>query len=77
MNLGDIVRNDWAGDGNPIKYFIYTGISGRYATGLYVSGNEIRPVRYYKEEMKTDKFVVVGHCNYRDVIIGDLKKAGE
>ena len=35
MKIGTILKNNWAGKGNPIKYFIYLGTSGDYIKGLY------------------------------------------
>lgn len=75
MRIGDIVRNDWASDKNPIRFFIYTGIKGKYAFGICVTENGIEETRYYKEDVETDKFVVVGRCEYQDLIKKDLRQA--
>ncbi|KAK9679516.1 hypothetical protein QE152_g40017 [Popillia japonica] len=75
VKKGTIIHNHWAGDKNPTKYFIYTGISGRYANGINWDGKELSKVSYYKEDL-ADKtmFEPVGYCNAFDIMKADLKR---
>jgi hypothetical protein len=75
MKIGTIIRNDWAGDRNPTKYFIYTGISGEYATGIALNNGNIKRLRFGKKDFVNDgKFVPVGYCGFADLIKADLMK---
>ena len=45
MKTGTIICNHWAGESNPIKYFVYTGIKNGYGTGLYLKDGKLKEVR--------------------------------
>jgi hypothetical protein len=73
MKIGTIIRNDWAGDKNPGKYFVYCGIVGKYATGVYVENGKLVDIKFNKYAFKNDgKFVDVGHCDFIGYIKGEL-----
>ena len=74
MKIGTIVLNHSAGDGNPLQYFIYTGIKGKYATGLSLFNGKLEKVEYHKSDfISSGKFEAVGYCNGFDIIKEDLK----
>lgn len=69
MKIGTIICNKWASESNPIRHFIYTGTSGKYATGIYLCNGQIGHSRYYKEDLTDkEKFVEVGYCAFVDEI---------
>ena len=71
MKCGDIVRNHWAGERNPTRYFIYLKNNGKYSEVINFDGKKLRRGKYYNSSFKEnpDKFVVVGHIN----LIGFIK----
>lgn len=74
MKVGAIIRNHWAGDSNPVRYFIYTGIKGRYATGIYLSDNKLTTVDYLAKDFEDrETFEVVGYCSGFSIMKADLK----
>lgn len=74
MKIGTIVVNHWAGDGNPSKYFIYTGTKGKYATGIFLNNGNLEKINYYANDFKNrEVFEPVGYCNGFDIIKEDLK----
>lgn len=81
LKCGDIVKNGWAGDGNPIRYFIFVESSGRYIKVLHVEGdNRLHWGRYYATDIRDNpdgKFEVVGHIPLKETIIQALKDAAE
>jgi hypothetical protein len=77
MKIGTIIKNEWASDGNPTQYSIYTGVKGKYATGLVFVNGRLEPIRYYKKDFSDEtKFVPVGYCNGFDIIKQALKARG-
>lgn len=79
MRIGTIVKNGWAGEGNPLKYFIYTGVSGKYATGISLENGRLIKIRYYKKDLKEtrdgeDVFQIVGYSTGIDLLKEDLKR---
>lgn len=75
MKIGTIVENKWAGQGNPLRYFVYTGISGKYATGISEVNGELERVRYYKEDLLNATMLVpVGYCEGFDLMKADLRR---
>ncbi len=74
VKIGTIVLNHWAGEGNPSKYFIYTGIKGKYATGIFLNNGKLETANYYKKDLlDSGKFEPVGYCNGFDIMKEDLK----
>lgn len=74
MKIGTIIVNHWAGKGNPGKYFIYTGIKGKYATGIYFYENKLHKSKYSKEDfINSGKFEPTGYCNGFDIMKEDLR----
>lgn len=75
MKKGTIIRNHWAGENNPGRYFIYMGISGRYAVGIQYIDGKLQKVNYYKSDFADkEKFEPVGYCNAFDVMKADIEK---
>lgn len=73
VKIGTIIKNKWAGEGNPGRYFIYTGIKGDYATGFYIKNNNVKKIDFYKGDFqKRDIFIEVGFSNYMDIAKNDL-----
>jgi len=74
MKCGDIVRNYWAGDENPTRYFVYLKNDGRYTSAISFDGKRLRKAQYYSDHIKKepDKFVVVGHVDLVDYIKAPL-----
>ena len=73
VKLGTIIKNKWAGEGNPSKYFIYTGIKGDYATGFYIKNNVAKKIKFYKKDFQKEAiFVEVGFSNYMEIAKNDL-----
>lgn len=74
MKTGTIINNHWAGDSNPIKYFIYAGIEGKYAVGIYLDNGGLKKVKYDKSDvLNSDKFEPVGYCKAFNIMKEDLK----
>ena len=61
MKCGDIVLNHWAGESNPIRYFIFIKDNGKYSKVIRFDGERLSTGSYYSCDLKTDKFEVVGH----------------
>ncbi len=75
MKIGTIINNHWAGDSNPGKYFIYTGIVGEYGTGVYLDNGELKKIKYYKRDIqRSEEFEPIGYCKAFDIMKEDLKK---
>lgn len=80
MKCGDIVRNNWAGEGNPTKYFIFIKNNGKYAQVVDFDGKRIRTSRYYMSDLKNIKtthegkpaYEVIGHIDLVDFIKAPL-----
>ena len=74
MKIGSIMINHSAGKDNPLRYFIYTGIDGEFATGIYMTSKmQLGKVHYMKKDIKdTDKFEVVGYSKAFDIMKVDL-----
>ena len=74
MKIGTIICNHWAGDTNPNKYFIYTGIKGEYATGITLYENKLEKIGYYASDFKNHEvFEPVGYSDGLDIMKKDLK----
>lgn len=77
MKCGDIVKNNWAGEGNPTKYFIFIKNNGKYAKVVNYDGKNLRNAQYYMSDLKNIKtthdgkpaYEIIGHID----IIGLLK----
>ncbi len=69
MKIGTVVKNHYAGKNNPTKYFIYLGISGKYADVIDIHcDGKLHKGRYYKESLKDKtKYEEVGYCNFLDI----------
>lgn len=77
MKIGTIIKNHWAGgENNPARYFIYTGIKGRYVTGICLEGNRLGKIEFYKSDVKKnpETFETVGYCKAFDIMKEDLKE---
>ena len=75
MKIGTIINNHYAGYGNPSKYFIYTGIVGDLATGIYLDGHKLKQTRYTKNDFQNSgKFEKVGYSETFDIAKNDLEK---
>ena len=75
MRKGTIIRNHWASDKNPTRYFIYMGIKGRFAEGIELVDGKLNTVRYHKEDfLNSEAFEKVGYCIAFDILKSDLKK---
>lgn|GEM_PF-1970610 len=74
MKCGDIVRNYWAGDKNPTRYFVYLKNEGKYTSAISFDGKRLRKAQYYSDHIKKepDKFVVVGYIDLIDYIKAPL-----
>ena len=78
MRIGTIIRNDWASDRNPIKFFIYDGVAGKYINGLAIVDGKIERIQYYKKDFaESGKFVEVGFCDFKQYIKNHLEEARE
>lgn len=76
MKCGDVVRNGWAGERNPGKFFVYIGRSGKYAKGIAFNGKgNLQWNEYYSDSLKTDMYQVVGHVPIREIIKQALREA--
>ena len=74
MKIGTIVLNHWAGQNNPAKYFIYTGIKGKYATGIFLNNGKLERVTCYATDFRNKEiFEPVGYCKGFDIMKEDLK----
>lgn len=73
---GDILRNDWAGEENPIKYTMFVGCGtikqGRFTTKSYdciaYNGAKVQHLRH------DHRLVKVGHIDEFDAFMSVLKK---
>lgn len=76
MEIGSMMINHSAGKDNPLRYFIYTGIDGEFATGIYLTSKmKLGKVNYMKKDIKDpSKFEVVGYSKAFDVMKVDLVK---
>ena len=69
MKCGDIVRNYWASDKNPIRYFVYIKNEGKKTKVIDWSGDRLEWSRYYTDDLHdTEKFVVVGHVPIKQIL---------
>ncbi len=74
MKIGTIIKNHWAGYKNPIRFFIYTGIQGSYATGIYLDSGRLGKTRHYKHDIQDkSKYEEVGYCRAFDLMKSDLE----
>lgn len=74
MKVGTIIRNHWAGDRNPTRFFIYLGSSGKYVNGLGLVNGRLEKVRFYKSDFKDkNMFEIVGYSTGIDVLKNDIK----
>ena len=71
FKCGDIVRNHWAGDINPTKYFVFIKNNGKVCEVIDFDGKRLRKGSYYTDDLaKGDgKFEKIGHLD----LIGFLK----
>ena len=75
MKIGSIINNYWASEGNPTKYFIYTGIKGKYATGICLIDNKLEKIQFYSNDFKNSgKFEQIGFCSAFETMKEDLRK---
>lgn len=74
MKIGTILKNNWAGKGNPVAYFIYLGTSGDYIKGLYCVDGKLKKARYYKKNMKTGMIEEAGYSEGINILKQDLIK---
>ena len=79
MKKGTILHNRWASDENPTRYFIYTGINEKYATGITFNGKDLEKIKYHRKEFEDDfkingQLVAVGYCKAFDIMREDLLK---
>lgn len=77
LHCGDVFRNHWAGELNPVKVFMFLKNKGE--TSLVVSfdetKNEMFTSEYYTRDLKTDNhFEVIGHFAVKDLIKSELMK---
>lgn len=78
MKIGSIVLNKWAGENNPIRYFIYTGMTAKYANGIVCVDGQLRKTQFYKHDfLNSGMFEEVGYCNTFDIMKQDLRRAHE
>lgn len=76
---GDIVKNNHAGDGNPIKYLLYIGKGtirqGRYTHKSYdFIGYDGKKVQIFRDGADIEK---VGHMDEFDSFLFSLKQLKE
>lgn len=78
---GDIVRNVWAGDGNPYQYVMYLGKStirqGRYCHKVYEAiGYDGKKIHLFTDgrEPGEPSIVKVGHMEEYDKFMSALKQ---
>lgn len=74
MKCGDIVLNHWAGESNPIRYFIFIKSNGKYSKVIRFNGERLSTGSYYSRDLKTDEFEVVGHIPLKETIKSELLK---
>lgn len=76
MRKGMLIRNCSASDRNPQRYFIYTGISGKYANGLtFDSKGQLEKIYFNKYDFLQEGFFEpVGYSKGFDILKEDLKK---
>ena len=72
---GDIVRNVWAGEGNPYRYLLYLGKGtikqGRHTHKVYnCIGYDGRKVDLFRDEPSIEK---IGHMDEYDKFMTALK----
>ena len=79
MKCGDIVRNYYIGDDNPLRYSIYVKSQGKYSYGIAYDGKRLRDdIRYYSRDLKnSEKYVVVGHIDLIEFLKAPLIKLHE
>ena len=74
MKIGTIICNHWAGENNPVKYFIYTGIKNGYGTGLYLQDGKLIELRVYKKDIEeAANFEPIGISKGFEVIKDELR----
>ena len=73
MKCGDIVRNHWAGEENPTKYFIFIKNSGKMTKVIHFDGKRLKTGNYYSYSLKEPgKYEVVGHIDLIGFLINPL-----
>lgn len=72
MKIGTIINNQFAGENNPTKYFIYTGVVGRFATGICFVDGKIEKMKFDKKRLN-NYLEPIGYCKAFDIIKEDLK----
>lgn len=65
---GDIMRNDWCSDDNPLRYTVYVGREGSRFLSLDYRGRIVRHM------VSNNKMVKVGHMDSYDAFIKDLEQ---
>jgi hypothetical protein len=79
MKCGDIVRNHYAGENNPTRFFVYIQNEGRCSKVIYFDGKRLRFSHYYSNDLKTDKFEIVDHLpiveSIKNILDKHLKEA--
>lgn len=76
FSSGDIVRNNHAGEGNPIRHLLYIGKGtikqGRYSHKSYdFIGYDGKKVQIFREDADIEK---VGHMDEFDSFLSALKR---
>lgn len=76
FSRGDIVRNNHAGEGNPIRHLLYIGKGtirqGRYMHKSYdFIGYDGKKVQIFREDADIEK---VGHMDEFDAFLAALKR---
>ena len=75
MKKGTLIRNHWASDKNPQRFFIYTGTSGKFVNGLAFNKNgQFEKIQFYKADFNEGgKMETIGYSEGFDVLKNDLK----
>jgi len=75
MKIGTIMKNRFASNVNPRKYFVYIGVDGKYVTGIYLDDdNKLGGVRYCKDDLRNGEMLeVVGYTEAFEIMRSDLK----
>ena len=75
MKLGTIVRNLYQPSYESL--LVYMGVSGEYAKCLWIINGKFHGMhKFYKRDILKDRenFPIVGHVDYKTVIVDAVKK---
>ncbi len=78
LTIGDIIYNGWAGQGNPIRFSVFIGYSGKFAKCVYLTPQgKLEQIKYYKDDLiknEENRYKTVAFLPFYETIKNELAK---